>query len=267
MVEGRRIPTTGIFSEDLINIKLDESSINDETRKKVAEKLGKLKELMQVFLNKENILEGINIGELRSELSKEIEDTRGIGKDKLKAVVAECKVSIKEQASSMLKVIEDNMKLTEEAIKKAKEERRGIKADEKATTELALTKYEKDNVFTVFKRLLFERKQSTEKKKPNVFSLFRSAYLEVKLREVEKVDTSKIYDRQLENEEGISKLQGDIKGLKIQKLDLAKEMNRGLDELKKIIDSKREMLIESKNIDSKELESKVEKFGDKGIDR
>ena len=250
MTQENSIPTTGIFSEDILNNSLSKASIDEETRKKI---VNKLKSLI-ALIDSKTIPEGIDI----KELNREIEETKIIGKNKLREAVAQCKVSIKEQANSMLKVIEDNIELTKEAIKKAKEEREGIKADEKATTQLALTKYEKDNVFTVFKRLLAERKQGTDKKKPSIFSLFRDAYLEVKLREEEKIDTAPIYDRQCENEEGISKLQEDIKGLKIQKVDLLKEMNRGLDALKSTIDSKLYKFTESiKETNKKDLVSRV----------
>ena len=207
MAQENNIPTTGIFSEAILNDNLSKIVINnDEMRKKIVEKLDKLKEIMISFSDSKNIPEGIDIKEFLNELNSEIESTKVIGKSKLMEAVELCKNEIKKQVASMLVAIDDNMKLTKEAIKKAKAERREIKAAEKATTQLALTKYEKDNVFTVFKRLLDERKQSTDKKKPSVFSLFKSAYLEVKLREEDKIDTTPIYDRQCENEEGISKL-------------------------------------------------------------
>ena len=239
MDQENSIPTTGIFSEDILNSSLSKIVINDdETRKKIVEKLNKLKELMISFSDGKNVPEGIDIKEFLNELNSEIENTKVIGKNKLREAVELCKDEIKKQVASMLVAIDDNMKLTREAIKKAKAERKEIIATEKATTQLALTKYEKDNVFTVFKRLLNERKQSTDKRKPSVFSLFKSAYLEVKHREEERVDTSEIYDRQCENAEGISKLQGDIKGLKLQQVDLIKAMDRELGALKSIIDSK-----------------------------
>ncbi len=263
MAQENSMPATGIFSEATLNDNLSKIVINDdEMRKKIVEKLNKLKELMISFSDGKNIPEGIDIKELLNELNSEIENTKVIGKNKLMEAVAQCKEEIKKQVASMLVAIDNNMQLTKEAIKKAKAERKEIKAAEKATTQLALTKYEKDNVFTVFKRLLSERKQSTDKKKPNIFSLFKSAYLEVKLREEDKIDTTPIYDRQCENEEGISKLQGDIKGLKLQQVDLIKEMDRWIGFLNDTIKSKWAEFTTSpvKDVNSKDLVSREKSF-------
>ena len=62
MAQENSMPATGIFSEATLNDNLSKIAINDdEMRKKIVEKLNKLKELMISFSDGKNIPEGIDI--------------------------------------------------------------------------------------------------------------------------------------------------------------------------------------------------------------
>lgn len=267
-------------SEKMAETKLAEGEYSGTTIKSTAKKLEKYIELINEINTTGNIPKDFSKSEFLDTLTLEIENTKKLLKIKVLDVAKSIEQEIKESVRYVENYFSDNMALTREAQKKAREEEEKLKRQEKSRhikkeekiertsdsesqqgnaeeKEQALTENFKYLSFLeTFKRFWKSRNDDKSHKK-GFFSVLKSSYLEYKLNsnDTDKVKTQhtvyETYDRQCEIDDKIKKYEKEYESLAKQLKDMKKRL---LDQGKKCLENTRRAydeavkLVETKNI-------------------